>query len=193
MEIYLVTDSANGKMYVGQTVGTSKQRWSSHKSKVATGSQLFFHRAIRKHGTDSFKVETLCECPDKASMDSAEKFFIWFLGTSKHSFGYNLAKGGARQGVKVSQQTKEKISMAQKGKPKPGNSRPMDDKTKTKLSIALKEYYKSRPNPFKGKKHSPETKMKISASKKGCAGTFNGRKHTPESIEKMILAHRREK
>lgn len=46
------------------------------------------------------------------------------------------AKAGEIKGVKVSQQTKEKISMAQKGKPKPRNSRPMDDKTKMKISAS---------------------------------------------------------
>jgi group I intron endonuclease len=95
MFIYLATCSETGKYYVGQTINTVSFRWKQHVySSKSYRCNTFLGRAIRKYGEDSFKLETLCECPDSESLNLAEKFFIYFLGSKKKSLGYNLTEGG---------------------------------------------------------------------------------------------------
>lgn len=58
------------------------------------------------------------------------------------------------------------------------SSRP---EVKQKISKSVKKYYETNPNPFFGKKHSDETKLKISKKNKG-------RKLSKETRDKMSAA-----
>lgn len=116
MRIYLVRSLVNGKMYVGQTNKTLKQRWSMH---VFTAECPVLHRAIEKYGRENFAVEEIHKCASREEMNFVEMFYISFLNT-KVPYGYNLTDGGGgRQGFEVSQETREKISKANTGKAHP--------------------------------------------------------------------------
>ena len=45
--IYLIRNLVNGKGYVGQTILTSRKRWSLHKSGARRGEGFPIYRAIR--------------------------------------------------------------------------------------------------------------------------------------------------
>jgi group I intron endonuclease len=96
MFVYLITNKATKQYYVGQTRGTVERRWESHleAAEDMENSYLPLYRAMRDCGFDNFIVETLCECPDLVSLNSAEKFFIWFLAANVDGFGYNILGGG---------------------------------------------------------------------------------------------------
>lgn len=51
--------SPSGKYYIGQTT-RPKFRKNEHVSRAFNGSELPFHRAIRKYGIDSFEYSILC-------------------------------------------------------------------------------------------------------------------------------------
>jgi group I intron endonuclease len=92
----------NGKVYIGQTTGTAKQRWATHVYAAKDKCRLL-GRAIKKHGPQAFTVETLQACPDRETLDGAERFFIWACkGLAPH--GYNLSTGG-ESGFKQSPET----------------------------------------------------------------------------------------
>ena len=74
-----------------------------------------------------------------------------------------------RLGAKLSEETKEKISKANKGKLKGLKREPMAEAVKAKLSASVSKAIKGNKNPFWGKKHSEETKRKISETKKAKA------------------------
>jgi hypothetical protein len=69
----------------------------------------------------------------------------------------------ARNRGEISEETRQRMSDAQKGKPAHNKGRPMSEETKAKLSIAKK----GRPSSFKGQKHTEETRAKMSAKRKG--------------------------
>lgn len=75
-----------------------------------------------------------------------------------------------------------------------GQSRPKSDEHRMKLSLSLINYNKNHENPFKDKKHTPETRRKISVGvRRGTKGKphpkgMSGKKHTPESRQKMSEA-----
>ena len=48
--VYLITNTVNGKVYVGQTINGLSKRWKGHKNDVRKGSQNPLHRAIRCTG-----------------------------------------------------------------------------------------------------------------------------------------------
>lgn len=90
--IYKVTNTINGKSYVGATKRTAKRRMTEHK----TDSRKDFptmplHKAIKKYGEDLFTYEIIEKCDDSI-MQEREKFWIQELRTIEN--GYNLSLGG---------------------------------------------------------------------------------------------------
>ena len=110
--IYLLLNTINGKMYVGQTTNLRK-RISEHKC----GDQ-YVDRAIRKYGWENFRCCVIKKCASKAEMDTWEKFFIILLNT-KSPNGYNLTDGGEGiVGLKRTPEHNAKIGDALRGIPK---------------------------------------------------------------------------
>lgn len=92
--IYKVTNLINGKIYIGQTVQSVKDRWYRHcgKSGLSKGEmQTHFKRAILKYGKENFKVETIEEV-DRNLLDEREIYWISYYNSNK--IGYNSTKGG---------------------------------------------------------------------------------------------------
>jgi group I intron endonuclease len=143
MIVYLVTNLVNGKQYIGQTYRTIKRRWNEHVWDAYRGEASYFHRAIKKHGKDSFKTEILQTCTSKAELDKQEKFYINKLKTLKPK-GYNLALGGSSvmQGRKMSKKSREKMSKASLGKPKSKTHR--DNISKGRMGIQFSATHLSR-------------------------------------------------
>lgn len=126
MFIYKVTNTINGKSYIGQTIQSLHERQRKHYSSVRNGSKLYFHNAIRKHGKDSFSWEILEYCKTQDELNEKEKHFI----KEHHSYwednGYNLSLGGdgngglygevnGMYGKSHTDETLQKISDSRKG------------------------------------------------------------------------------
>lgn len=94
MKVYVITNSINGKQYVGQTVKPIEKRWKQHLRDVKRGTLPYLYNAMKKYGTDKFSVRELCTVCTQEELDVAEVFYITTLGT-KTPNGYNLAAGGA--------------------------------------------------------------------------------------------------
>src|SRR5665213_2267447 len=113
--IYLVTNTVNGKQYVGQTVQLLKERLASHLLDANRGSAYLLHRAIRKYGYSSFTVEEIDVAQSRKELNAKETFNVLLYNTLAPN-GYNLTLGGAGiSGLKHSIETKRKMSEAQRG------------------------------------------------------------------------------
>ena len=117
MLIYLITNKINGKYYVGQTVKTAEERWKQHVSSALHGGDSYFGLAVQKHRPENFVVETLCECPDRESLNKTEKFFIEFLASSREGFGYNSKGGGSKRILSKEEREKNKKAIFSDGRP----------------------------------------------------------------------------
>ena len=91
--IYLITNTINGKRYVGQTVRFKDRMWEHEHNNNRYISAI--DAAIKKYGTNVFEVSIL-ETPDKELLDEREEYWIKKLGT--YRFEYNLNKGGHGRG-----------------------------------------------------------------------------------------------
>ena len=108
MVIYLLTDTTNGKQYVGQTTNKLFKRLGSHRRTQTT----YVDRMIAEHGWQNFTVEILDECKTRYELDEREKYWIATLNT-KFPNGYNMTDGGeGNSGYKLSQETLEKLSVS---------------------------------------------------------------------------------
>ena len=92
--IYIVKNSVNDKVYIGQSVNIGR-RWLSHKasatSKGARDYNTKLHTAMRKFGIDKFHYEILEEC-GREFLDEKEEQYIEKYDSIKN--GYNMKKGG---------------------------------------------------------------------------------------------------
>lgn len=67
--IYKITNTINGKIYIGQTVQSIGERWSKHKY---ANSHSIMPMAIKKYGEESFLIEPIYTAFDAESLTKAE-------------------------------------------------------------------------------------------------------------------------
>jgi len=124
MFVYLLTNKINGKYYVGKTTHRNLNSYLSAKRCFANKNKnigMPIVKAMSEFGVDNFTVEVLSTPSSVEEMDNVEKLWIILLDSRKKELGYNVCLGGGtgRLGVKTSQETKDKIGLANKGrKPK---------------------------------------------------------------------------
>lgn len=150
--VYMHTNIANGKRYIGITTQDTKKRW-----KYGNGykNQLFY-RAIKKYGWENFKHDILFTNLTKSQAEAKEIELIAQYKSNSPKYGYNTDNGGKTIGTH-SEETKLKIGQANKGHT-PWKNKHHKESTKKKLSI-LKS---GSNNPNYGKTQSRETKLKLS-------------------------------
>lgn len=83
--IYVVKNTTNGMVYVGQTIRTVKIRWLEHCS---AGKARLLNIAIKTFGKDKFEFIELRQCDD-SELDSEETRSINAYN-SIHPNGYNV-------------------------------------------------------------------------------------------------------
>lgn len=203
--IYKITNSSNGKSYVGQTTQKIGNRWKAH-CKFSNGIDTEISRAIKKYGKECFIIEKICECKTKEILDIMETFKIIVSRSYMNENGYNMSWGG--DGNRHSEEVKRKMSLSHKGKKftiehkrkisEAHKGKKISDKTKKKLSeinkgrvppnkgIPMSDFQKQKISlSCKGKKVSDNTRKKLSEIRKGKNHPMYGKKHTEETKRKI--------
>lgn len=99
--IYRYTNPNNGKVYIGQTIHPEQRKRNHIHEALVKGSDFYFHRAIRKHGFDTFIYEVLEEADDTLLADRElhhiqQHNSVWPNGynqrASKHDMGPEIRK-----------------------------------------------------------------------------------------------------
>lgn len=113
--IYKATNKVNGKSYIGFD-SKWPRRQIVHKCCAGRGDTQKFYHAIRKYGFENFEWEVLEQSEDREFLlNERESYYIDYYDSIKS--GYNTTKGGeANKGWKPSEETRRKISEANKGK-----------------------------------------------------------------------------
>lgn len=91
--IYIIKNTVNDKVYVGQTKVSLKLRFQNHLSAARNGKDYIIGKAIRKYGEDKFYIELLEECTVE-ELNEREKYWIAFFNSTDNRFGYNISTGG---------------------------------------------------------------------------------------------------
>lgn len=90
--IYIIKNTVNSKVYIGQTRTSVEQRWREHLRHAQYGDQII-NRAMKKYGVDKFYIETLEICNIKL-LDYREMYYIDLYDSTNKSKGYNVSIGG---------------------------------------------------------------------------------------------------
>jgi group I intron endonuclease len=163
--IYVIKNIVNNKVYIGSAVDFIK-RWRQHKNNLRKGKHHSARllRAWNKYGEHNFKFELLQEVSNPLHLLSYEQVYLDYYKSYENEHGYNICKtAGSQYGLRHSEEAKRKISDAISGD----------------------------SNPFKGRKHKPETiehLRKINTGKKATEETrkkMSEAKNKPEILEKL--------
>ena len=168
--VYMHINKSNQKKYIGITSQNVKKRWQNG---YGYKTNPYFWRSIQKYGWNGFEHSII---ESGLTEQEAKAKEIELIGTYNTIYpnGYNYTQGGDNVSEKLhSQETKQKISQALKG-------RHLSEECRQKISEALS----GEKNPFYGKTwtdehrqkvkenrvykpHSEETKQKMSKSRTG--------------------------
>lgn len=161
--VYIHTNKINFKRYVGITCQKPERRW---RNGDGYKKHKYFWCAIKKYGWDNFEHEIVASCLTEDEAKNFEIILIKELQTNNGAYGYNQTNGGdGVGGYIVSEETKRKISAANKGKV-------LSEASKRKVSQSKMGHPTSEETRKKiGEKHkrdalSPETLRKMSESQK---------------------------
>ena len=91
--IYIIRNTINSKVYIGQTKVSLKLRFQNHLSAARNGKDYVIGKAIRKYGEENFYIELLEECTIE-ELNEREKYWISYFNATNSKFGYNMSIGG---------------------------------------------------------------------------------------------------
>lgn len=144
--IYIIINNINSMVYVGESVNI-KRRINEH---CKNGTQLI-DKAIKKYGLENFTIDVYYTPNfDKKSLLLLENNLIKKFNSLLPN-GYNFS-------IDISN----------------GRYHPIRESTRQKMSIASGK-----------RRHSDVSKKKMSESQKGCKNGFYGKKHTDETRKKI--------
>jgi group I intron endonuclease len=150
--VYVAVNLTNGKIYVGATEKGTSARRQKHLANAKRGMSGKFYTALRKYGADEFEFVTIETCSCFFSALDSERKWIECLRPE-----YNLTSGGGGvKGLKFSEESKRKMSLAKKGRPAAWLSGPNAEDIKRRLS----ENWQFRPERMV----TDETKKKLRAN-----------------------------
>lgn len=175
--IYCITNTVNGKKYIGQTIQEPEKRIRRH---FTTKKRSYLSRAVSEYGKSAFLHEIVEDNIPYEHLAAREQYWVAHFDTMSPN-GYNLTGGGERVKI-VSPSTRKKLSEALKGEKNPNYGKIRSNEHRRRLSEANR-----------GKKHSPETRRKISESKKGEKNPNYRKPRSPETRRKMSESHKGKK
>lgn len=164
----------NNKCYIGITSRSVEKRWG--KNGCQYNGNAYLHNAIQKYGWDNIEHIILATNLSKEWACVLEQLLIAEYRSNESAFGYNFANGGEiNRGWhnEVSEETRKNISLAitewhkrpeiKEHLRQVNLNKVVSDETRKRLSAA----HKGLPSGMKGKKHSIESKQKMSKAQKG--------------------------
>ena len=160
--VYCIENLANNKKYIGQSIDVTK-RWARHKYELKHNKHINIHlqNAWNKYGEENFNFYLLKECSSD-NIDEVEVEYIKQFNTTDYAFGYNLDSGG-RQQKTISDETRQKLSVALSGENNPRYGVDVSKETRKKISDAHNNLYASGyKSKNAGVPKTEEQKRKIS-------------------------------
>jgi len=145
MYIYKITNLVNGKVYIGQTIQSNpKMRWYAHLNMARKNKKSHLYDSMRKHGIDKFTWEVIDQAITIEELNNLES--AW--ANKFREQGYILYNNRETGNNKThSQKSIEKMKLVHKLR---------------HATTVVGGWKRIDGGPMKGKKHSEETRKKMS-------------------------------
>jgi group I intron endonuclease len=89
-KVYKIINLINGKIYIGQTIRTIKERWRGHYSDAKIGKTTVIATAIREHGKENFTIEQIDSATTQKELNEKEAYWISEFKSLNYQNGYNV-------------------------------------------------------------------------------------------------------
>ena len=194
--IYLLINSVNNKVYIGQTWSSLHIRMGRNGSNYK--NSFYLYAAIKKYGIDNFHYQVLGQCNSQSVADYLETHYIQQYNSRDSEMGYNLKQGGSAGKHLLA--TKIKISNTLKNRaiawtPEMAASRikaisnywlgkkriPHNEKWKKENSRRMKIRHTIVPHPMLGKHHAEDSKVKMRKANLGIKRSLESIKRSAEN------------
>ena len=97
MIVYKITNTINGKVYIGLTTLTLEYRWKRHLTEGRNPkNKKHLYLAMRKYGEEAFKPEIIAETDNFETLGKMERYYIRSYDSTNPDKGYNLTRGGEK-------------------------------------------------------------------------------------------------
>lgn len=208
--IYKIVNTVNGKLYIGSTVDLYKRWIRGHRCHLRRNihRNRYLQRAWNKYEEKSFTFVVMEKISNKKLLIQREQHWMDLHKSYERLRGYNLSPTAqSNLGIKFSEETRQKLSEAHRGKNNPMFGRKHNEETKEKIRStklgknATKETRKKMSLSHKGIRFSELHKIRIGLAnkqrvyKKASKDTKRkmsiahiGRKHSEETKKKMSAA-----
>lgn len=167
--IYLTTNLVNGKKYIGKKKFVGN--WRTY-----LGSGVLISRAIKKYGRENFHRDIIHIAFSEQELNALEKQCIANHNACEDRNYYNVATGGDGGNTLAGKSEEEMLEFK--------NKCSENNKGDKNYWYGKSEKLKGENNPFYGRKHSEETRRKLSETRKG-------RVPPEEARRNMSLAQRK--
>jgi group I intron endonuclease len=148
MHIYKITNTANNKVYIGQTVQANpKMRWYAHLAYARRGKKSYLYDSIRKYGKESFVWEIIDRAESVSELNAKEENWLNHYRNQGITVYNNREAGGNKT---HSPESIEKMKAAQKLR---------------HATTDVGGWKRRDGGAMKGKKHNSETKEKMSQAR----------------------------
>lgn len=178
--IYLISNSASDKVYVGQTVRAQvERRWYEHRWALINGRGTNRHLQIAwaHHGQDAFvfseleRVEAVTSAELKALLTAREGYWMAEMRGQGKTL-YNAQAAG------------DSMAYLRRGQPSPKKGVPMSEDQRLKVVASLKGNTRRKGIPT-----SDQGRANIAASKRGKPSPNKGTTMSAEQRKKLSQAH----
>ncbi len=115
--VYVIRNTANGKVYVGSSANV-KERLRTHRKQLRANRHPNAHlqSAWQAYGESSFSFEVVEKVSDYSSLIQREQAWMDTLGSTIPATGYNMRPfAESSRGKKATPEQREKLSAARKG------------------------------------------------------------------------------
>lgn len=172
--VYSFIHRPTGKRYIGAGKKIENRR-KSHIKDSQRGCPNHFHKQLRKLGVDSFDFQILELCEEEIRFVREKHWIDFYDATSEK--GFNTYSDPTAINYEPSDATRRRMSEAQKG----------NKKWMLRGEITQEMRDNARAKQL-GKRHTPETKLKMSNRMKGNK-ILLGHKHSEETRRKISIAN----
>jgi group I intron endonuclease len=159
--IYKITNP-KGAVYIGESKDIER-RWNSDYKKLNCKGQRKLYNSFMYYGFENHTFEIVKECTEE-EIPYYERYYQEYYNVLDRNYGLNckLTKVGEKKEV-CSEETRKKISEAQKKRFANGQIHPNKGKHRTEeTKIKIRNSLKGKPSWNKGKNHSDEHKENLS-------------------------------